>query len=142
MNGFTHVTAMGTLTRDPESRAAGSASVTAFSIAVNKKVKDEDRVYFFNCEAWGKTGENIQKFFSKGKPIIVLGELQVDTWEKDGKKNSATKISVNNFHFVPDGRKADGPDSRPASIATVPKSASKPGAKPPVKEIEADDIPF
>ena len=59
----------GNLTRDPELKHLQSGqSVCKFSIASNRTWLDKDKnkqeeATFFDCVAWGKTGENIAKFF-------------------------------------------------------------------------------
>jgi len=87
----------GRLTRDPElTYTQNNYAICNFSIAVNRgKKKDSEEEYpafFFNCFAWGKTGENIQKFFSKGRKILITGSLEHQTWEsEDGSKRSTVK---------------------------------------------------
>lgn len=154
MNGFASITVMGNMTRDPEVRAVGQDSVTSFAIAVNKSWKNKDgekqeKVAFIDCSAWGKTGEVIAQFFTKGKPIVVQGEVEQDNWETDaGEKRSKLKVRVDRFHFVPDGKKEDGdsekstPAAKPAA-KPAPKAASKPKTVPHGDgAISEDDIPF
>lgn len=68
----------GNLTREPELRPAGSSQVCKFGIAVNRPIKGEGEALFLTCEAWAKGGETIAKYFKKGDPIIVIGELRQD----------------------------------------------------------------
>lgn len=132
---------MGNLTRDPELRVTASNNTVAkFGLAVNRvwfdKAANEKReeVTFVDCEAWGKTAENIGKFFGKGKPILVEGRLKLDQWEdKQGGKRSRLMVVVESFEFV--GGPKDG-DAKPASTRR-----EKPvyGGHEPVDEA---DIPF
>ena len=109
---YNRVILMGNLTRDVEVRAAGSSSVAAFGLAINRKFKtatgeDREEVCFVDCEAWGKTGEVMAKYLAKGKPVLVEGRLKLDQWEdKDGRKMSKIKVAVDSFQFV--GGKDDG----------------------------------
>jgi single-strand DNA-binding protein len=129
---------MGNLTRDVEVRQAGASSVGQFSVAVNEKWKDRDgnmqeRVTFVDCEAWGGTGENIAKFFSKGRQILIEGKLQLDQWEdKEGGKRSKLKVVVERFFFT--GTKQDAGEPKQPTY-----SRGGGGASP---EIDHDDIPF
>jgi single-strand DNA-binding protein len=97
------VIALGRLTRDVEMRYTQSAeplAVGSFSIAVDRKDK-EKKTDFFNCTAFGKTAENIEKFFKKGNKILVSGSLQNDKYtNKEGKEVTTTKIVVREFDFV------------------------------------------
>ena len=68
----------GRLTADPELKYIESGyAICNFSLAINRgKKKDSEEeypAYFFNCVAWGKTGENITKFFNKGRKILIAG---------------------------------------------------------------------
>ena len=99
---------MGNLTRDPEVRyTAGEKQIAVcrFCIAVNRKSKSKNsnqsntEVDFINCAAFGKTGENISKFFTKGKRIAVEGRLQISTYTKDDEKRYSADVIVENFDF-------------------------------------------
>lgn len=95
----------GRLAKDVESRYSQSATPVAignFSIAVKKDFakQGEQETDFFNCVAFGKTAENIQKYFKKGDGIIVKGRLQNDIWQQEGKNRVSTKIVVDGFDFA------------------------------------------
>ena len=133
----------GNLARDPELRTTPKGSAVAqFSIANNRKWRDDsgtDRedVAFIDCEAWGKTAENIAKFFAKGRPIIVEGRLKQDAWEDKatGQKRSRVKVSVSAFHFV--GSKQDTPATSETgrnAPQQAPSATSQGGAD--------EDVPF
>lgn len=98
----------GNLTRDPETTTLPSGdSVTNFSVAVNdvyidkqgNKVENTD---YIDCKAYGKTADNIAKFFNKGRPIIIEGELRQEKWvdKQDGGNRSKLIVVANKFHFV------------------------------------------
>ena len=90
----------GHLTRDPEIKVTpNGTSVCSFTVANTKKWKDgsgqprEDTI-FLDVTAWGKTGETINRFFLKGDPIMVRGELKQDNWEdkQSGQKRRKIKL--------------------------------------------------
>ena len=126
MPSYNKVILMGNLTRDPELKQAGSGQVCDFGIATNRKSKEYEEVYYGQCTAWGQTGETIAKFFTKGKPILVEGRLKTEQWEdKDGKRQSATRLVVERFSFV--GNKSDNEASAsPASNAALMKDEDIP----------------
>lgn len=106
---FNKVILMGNLTRDPEMRVLPSnMPVASFGLAVNDRFKNkqtdqwEERPNFIDCEAFGRTAENIGKFFSKGRPIFIEGKLRFDQWEdrQSGQKRSKLKVVVDTFQFV------------------------------------------
>ncbi len=133
MPNYNKVMLMGNLTRDVELKhTAGNTAVANLALAVNRRyrVNEESReeTTFVDCEAWGRTAENISKFFSKGRPIFVEGRLKLDEWQdRDGNKRSKLRVVVENFEFVDSNGRSGGSDSSSQSKA------------PPVP---VDDIPF
>ena len=90
---------IGRLTKDVEIRATNSGKTVAiFTLAVPRRKKDE--VDFINCQAWEKTGDFISQYFSKGNMIAVAGSIQNDSYEKDGKKITVTKVNVQEAFFT------------------------------------------
>ena len=88
----------GNLTRDPEIKEAGSSQVSNFGIAVNKRIrKDGEWVngdpQFYDISAWGYDAERSMAL-SSGDAVIIIGELNFQTWEKDGQKRSAVKVTA------------------------------------------------
>lgn len=92
----------GNLTSTPELKVVGqhNTALAVFSIAVNEKTKQGEKTHFVQCKAFGKTAENIGKYFNKGKPILIQGSLNQEQWEKDGQKYSRLTVLVNGFDFV------------------------------------------
>lgn len=93
---------IGRLTRDTEmrySQGEGSMAITRFNIAVDRKGK-QDEADFINCVSFGKTAEFIDKYFSKGMKIAILGHIQTGSYEKDGHKVYTTDIVVDEAEFV------------------------------------------
>lgn len=68
---------------------------------------------FIDCTAWGKTGETINQYMQKGKPIFIEGRLKYDSWEdkQGGGKRSKLTVVVDNFQFV-GGRDGGGGGGR------------------------------
>lgn len=103
---------IGNLTKDPESREAGTHTVASFSIAVNRRSKGQDGqqkedVSFVDCEAWDKTATLVMQYLTKGKPVLVQGSLKQDRWQtQDGQNRSKMKIVVNNVQFL--GQRPEG----------------------------------
>lgn len=98
---------IGRLTKDPEKKSTTNGiSVTRFSIAVNRKWKNEDGTYpadFFNCVAWRATADFVAKYFAKGQRIGVCGSLQTRSYEVEGQKRTATEIVADEVEFVESG---------------------------------------
>ena len=83
----------GRLVRDAELSYIASTATPkmSFSMAVERayqKDKNNKKVDFINCEMIGKHTENLCQYVTKGKQILVEGELNIDNYEKDGEKRS------------------------------------------------------
>lgn len=114
MASYNKVLLMGNLTRDIELRSvAGGQSVARIGLAVNRNFTTQsgerrEEVTYVDCEAWGKTGETMAKYLSKGRPVFIEGRLKLDQWEdKEGNKRSALRIVVEGFQFI-DSRAGGG----------------------------------
>jgi single-strand DNA-binding protein len=91
--------------------------VTNFSIAVSETWTDkagqkQERTEWFSCSAYGKTGELVARYLSKGDAAMVIGKLRSREYEKDGEKRKATDLIVREVVFLGKsngGAKADGP---------------------------------
>lgn len=131
---FNKIILGGRLTADPELKTTPSGiSVTTFSIAVNKRVKEgeEAQADFFNVTAWRQTAEFITRYFRKASSICVVGELHNRSWvDQQGQKRFATDIVADEAHFV------DAKSEMPQSAAQPPKTQSyvPPASTPYVPE--------
>jgi single-strand DNA-binding protein len=98
MASFNRVILVGNLTRDPELRYIPSGmAVTDVGLAVNDRRKNaqgewvEDTT-FVDVTLWGRTAEVASEYLGKGSSVLIEGRLKLDTWEKDGKKNSKLRV--------------------------------------------------
>ena len=96
------VVLLGRLTKDPELRyAAGSGTaVCRFTVAINRQFK-KDETDFINCVAFGKTGETITQYLTKGRQIAVTGSIRTGSYDaQDGTKRYTTDVAVESFEFI------------------------------------------
>lgn len=97
---------MGRLTRDPEVRYSQGASQTAvarFSVAVDRRFKREGEpdADFFNCTAFGKQAEFIERYLHKGIKIVLCGRVQNDNYtNKDGQMVYSVRVMVDEIEFA------------------------------------------
>ena len=93
---YSNIQLAGNIVRDPEIKFLDDGTCAVqFSIAVQKKVGDEIRTSFFDCDIYGKKAENFASSVKKGDRVILFGELLQRTYEaKDGTKRSAVNINV------------------------------------------------
>lgn len=109
---YNKVIMLGRVTQDLELKTTPQGiSVLSFSIAVDRRyqVKGEERKSdFFNCVAWRNEAEFISRFWSKGRPILVEGELQNRSYvDKNGITRYVTEIIVDRATFTGDSRRND-----------------------------------
>lgn len=108
---------MGRLTRDPEvrySQGENSTAIASFSVAVNRKFKreGEPEADFFNCTAFGKQAEFVEKYLKQGTKILLSGRVQNDNYtNKEGQKVYSVKIMVEEIEFA---------ESKAASTGNTP----------------------
>lgn len=140
---------MGRLTRDPELRHTNSGTpVCSFSIAINNGYGENQSTDFINCVAWNKQAEFVERNFSKGKMIIVVGRIQTRTWEgADGKKNYATEVVANEVSFGESKRSSDEGGAgfgfeRPESISDMPSMPDALSDGGFIPQETDDDLPF
>ncbi len=98
---------MGRLTRDIELKTSQSGNAFARSaIAVDRPFKKEE-TDFFNLVAFGKTAEFLNRYFEKGRRILVEGRLQTSNYEdKDGNKRTSTEVVIEQIEFADDKKKS------------------------------------
>ena len=170
-SSFNKVILMGNLTRDPQLKYLPTQTAVAeFGIAMNRKFKtasgeDREEVTFVDCAAFGRTGEVINQYFQKGKPIFIEGRIKYDSWEdkQGGGKRSKISVVVENFQFVGDkggggggggtgggGEEGEPRQSRPPARPQQGRPQQNAPAQPPPAEApfgeeqhyKEDDIPF
>ena len=94
----------GRLCNDPDVRyGTNSNAIAKFSIAVDRRFKRDGQptADFFNCVAFGKTGEFIEKYFHKGSKILLNGEMQNNNYKnKEGQMVYGFQVLVNNVEFA------------------------------------------
>lgn len=148
-NDINRVCLVGRFTRDPELKfTPTNTPIANFSIANNRTYagqnsEKKEQVSFFNCIAWGKTGQIISQYFKKGQRIIIEGRLQQRSWDdKDGNKRSTVEIVVENFQFLDSAPSSDRqtPAGKPQEIDNFPDYSGSSSADP--SSFSDDDIPF
>jgi single-strand DNA-binding protein len=158
MPALNKVLLMGNLTRDPELRVTPKGTpICQFSLAINRQFKMEsgesrEEVIYVDIEAWGKQGETIAKYCTKGRPLYVEGRLRLDQWEDKNtkEKRSRMKVVLEQFQFLGDGRGAGAGGGAPGgepSFSNSPERHSPPSrpasaSQTPVKENLDEDVPF
>jgi single-strand DNA-binding protein len=69
-------------------------NILSFTVAINKKVKEKDQVSYISCVAFNKTAEILTTYADKGSLVLVDGELQSRSYEKDNRTVYVTEVLV------------------------------------------------
>lgn len=79
-----NITIAGRLGRDAETRSTQSGdSVTGFTVAVDYRAGREKATNWWRVSLWGKRGEALSQYLTKGTVVSVSGEFSLS--EYDGK---------------------------------------------------------
>lgn len=96
------ITIAGNVTRDAELRTTQNGDkVAGFGVAVNGRRRD-DPATFFDCSIWGKRGEALSQYLTKGAKVTINGDFS--TREHNGK----TYLQVNANEVALQGGRNDG----------------------------------
>jgi len=115
-DGVNKVILVGNLGKDPEVSFTQSGTARCrFPLAtgetfVNNAGERQDKTEWHNIVVWGKQGENVGKFLSKGRQVYIEGKIQTRSWddEKTGQKRYMTEINAQRVVFLGGGR-GEGP---------------------------------
>jgi len=147
MKGFNKTILMGNLTKDVDVRTTPNGqSVANFTLAVSRTWKDgggnpQEQTSFIPCVAWGKTGEVLAKYVSKGSPLLVSGRLDQRSYEdKDGNKRSVFEVSVEDFNFI----SSNNPNDRTPMTQAQALNGGRDFVPSEVEDapISLDELPF
>lgn len=142
---FNRVILVGNLVRDPEIRYVGSgAAVTKFTLAVNRRSKQQEETDFIDIVAWDKLAETCNTYLKKGMSALVEGRLSIRSYEtKEGEKRKAAEVVINVMQMLDrPNRGGDGSGSFERAPAPV-RAAAAVGARESFDEESLDEeIPF
>lgn len=103
------ISVTGRVVRDAEPSVLPGSGIgkASFTICVERnyqKDKNNKKVDFIPVEVIGNHATKLAQYLTKGKMIGVTGEINIDTWEKDGQKKSFTKIKADKIEFLGGGK--------------------------------------
>ena len=151
---------MGRLTRDPEvrysqSRNGDQMAIARFSIAVDRRFQrgssqdgNDSTADFFNCTAFGRTGEFVEKYLKQGTKVVLTGRIQNDNYtNKNGEKVYSVQIIAEDIEFAESKNASQGGGYQsnggyqPAGGEPAPRNASADDFMSIPEGIE-NDLPF
>lgn len=108
---YNKIILMGRIVADPETKTTpNGTNVCTFRIAVDRRYQkqgEDKQTDFFNIAAWRQTGEFVQRYFGKGRMILVEGELTTRPYtDKNGNQATWYEVVAERVSFT--GEKAQG----------------------------------
>ena len=129
------LTITGNLTSDPVQRDYDGKKLTEFRVAVDRKFKVNGQKVtdFFRVKCWRQNAEYTYNYGSKGRKVLVIGELQAGTYtDQEGMTRMSLDIVADEVEFL-----------TPKSEQTEePKPAKKNYTEKDFADIQSEDIPF
>ena len=130
---------IGNLGRDPEMRYMSNGTpVTSFSVATSRRWTDADgqsqeRTVWFRVSAWRRLAETCNQYLTKGKRVLVEGELtEPRPWQgRDGEWRASLDVTARQVRFL-------------SPRGEVSQTPSEPGAsaEAPADSLGEEEIPF
>lgn len=95
------ISATGRIVADAEVRFTNSGdAIASFRLASDVGFGDKKTTNWFSCQVWGKRGEALAPFLTKGQPVTVFGTLTLREWaNKDGQKQISPDIRVDEIEL-------------------------------------------
>jgi single-strand DNA-binding protein len=143
---------VGHLGKDAETKFTPSgASMTTFSIATNRRWKDQqtgewkDETDWHNIVLW--RSENVAPYLTKGTQVYIEGRLHTRSYEKEGRKVYFTEVVSEELILLGGRGAGSAPSEESGGVVSMPRSAQRP-AQPAApaddfnQGITDDDVPF
>lgn len=112
---YQKLTVVGYLGRDPEMRYTSDGTpVTSFSMATTRNWTDQagkehERTTWFRISAWRRLAETCNQYLSKGRMVLVEGELSEPKpfQGKDGEWRASLDVQARTVKFLGGKREAE-----------------------------------
>lgn len=164
---FNKVILVGNLTRDPQIRYTPKGTAVAeIGLAVSRTWFDQgtnqkkEETTFVDITLWGRQAEIAGEYLAKGRPVLIEGRLNLDTWDdkESGQKRSKLKVVCEQMQLLGSregagGGGGGGGGSRGGAPARRPQGGdeeyggpsggySSQNDGPPPGDFPDDDVPF
>ena len=138
---------MGRLTRDPEVRVSQGerqTNIGRFSIAVDRRFKREGQpdADFFNCTAFGRQAEFIEKYLHKGTKVVVVGSIQNDNYtDNNGVQRYSVQIMVDEIEFA-ESKNAQSANGYAPQVGSQPAPSQGADGFINIPDTITEELPF
>lgn len=136
----------GRLTKDPDVRTTtGGKKYARITVAVSRNHKTaSQQADFINCVAWDKLADILEKYFQKGKGIVISkGRITTNAFtNKEGKRVNTTDVTIEEMEF-PLLSKAEQAQAAAQEPQTDGPAVTNPQTQAEFVPMESDiEIPF
>ena|SRR5271157_4619410 len=122
---------IGRVGRDPESKTAGTNTLSSFSVATSYGTGDKQKTEWHQVTAWKELGEFAQKYLHKGDKVYVEGRISYNIVGEGKDKKTYAQITATSLISL---------SPKPADGSTANSSSAAPAA--PAAGATEEDIPF
>jgi single-strand DNA-binding protein len=151
MRGLNKAEIIGYVGAAPDEQATNDGTIRSrFNVAVNRTWNDANRqrqqeTEWIPCIAWGKVGEIVGEYVTKGRLIYVEGRLHTHTWadETSGEKRYRTEVVAQEVILL-DSRRTDGQaddQTEPTDDEATPAPQRQAKAAPALRHRARDQVP-
>jgi single-strand DNA-binding protein len=146
MASFDKVILIGNMVADPElKQTQGGLSVSTFSIAINRRFKTEGQqdCDFISIVAWRQQAEFVCKYFKKGQPILICGQIQIRSWtNNNNEKRYTIEVVADEVSFVaPANQNEQKPTQTPPNPQNFQNGSYTPGAYTGTNNPQFEEVP-
>ena len=112
-------------------------------VAATLSGEKRDETTFVDVTLWGRTAEVAGEYLKKGRPVLIEGRLQLDTWDdkQSGQKRSKLKVIGETLQLI-GGRPTGGGGGSGEEMETSAAARSSRPAPPKTAAPDDDEIPF
>lgn len=139
-------TIIGNVCHSPELRTTQSGKdVCSFDVAVNRRRNGESQTQYFRVSAWNKLAQICQQYATKGKKLMVQGEISARAYMgKDGEPRASLELTATDVEFVSPREQQENPyaDQRMAQVEAEQAKAVAAFMQDGMTEIDDPDLPF
>src|SRR5438270_13980545 len=96
---------------------------------------------FVDVTLWGRTAEIAGEYLKNGRPVLIEGRLQLDTWDdkQSGQKRSKLKVVADGLQLI--GGRPGGGGAAPAEAGDEDRQPRAGKAAPPPPKAGAPAVP-
>jgi len=134
-----HMSLIGRLAQDPETRTAGSTTVTTLVIPVDTGFGDRKVTTWWRASVWGARGEKAAEYLRKGSWVAVNGEASIREYDGKNGRGFSAEVNAASWSFV--GNKSDNPAADGGGGGSTGRSYGSPSPAP-APAYQSGDVPF